>query len=264
MRARRKLGRKPGPRSELGAGFHRGHGSQRQGASRSVVKAVAPGPIKRMLDLGGGSGAYSIAFAKAIAGLKSEILDLAEVIPLLQEYIQKAGLADRISTRAGDMLHAPLGEAYDLILISAICHMFSPEENRSLLQRAYTALAPKGQVVVQDFILEPGKTAPRFAALFSLNMLVGTQAEQLQRAGICGVVAQCRFCRCSAGSIAGTGQSDDCEEIVSEVSGQTIYRKACFKTRSVLRKDRNAILSVAKERTLRMAPRSNPITNWPD
>lgn len=163
----------------------------------SVVKAVAPGPIKRMLDLGGGSGAYSIAFAKAIAGLKSEILDLAEVIPLLQEYIQKAGLADRISTRAGDMLHAPLGEAYDLILISAICHMFSPEQNRSLLQRAYTALAPKGQVVVQDFILEPGKTAPRFAALFSLNMLVGTQggssysepeyAEWLRNAGFADV-----------------------------------------------------------------------------
>jgi len=54
--------------------------------------------------------------------------------------------------------------------------MFSPEENRALFQRAYRALAPKGQLAVQDFILEPGKTAPRAAALFSLNMLVGTQA----------------------------------------------------------------------------------------
>ena len=95
---------------------------------------------------------------------------------LAQEYIRKAGFAERVSTRAGDMLHAPLGENYDLILISAICHMFSSEQNRELLQRAYSALAPKGQLVVQDFILEPGKTAPRAAALFSLNMLVGTQA----------------------------------------------------------------------------------------
>jgi (2Fe-2S) ferredoxin/predicted O-methyltransferase YrrM len=142
----------------------------------AVVKAAGASAIKRMLDLGGGSGAYSIAFAQAIPGLKSEILDLADVIPLAQEYIRKAGLAERVSTRAGDMLHAPLGENYDLILISAICHMFSPEQNRELLQRAYSALAPKGQLVVQDFILEPGKTAPRAAALFSLNMLVGTQA----------------------------------------------------------------------------------------
>ncbi len=142
----------------------------------AVVKAVNAGAIKRMLDLGGGSGAYSIAFAKAIPGLQSEILDLAEVSPLAQEYIKTAGLDDRIRARAGDMLHDPLGENYDLILVSAICHMFSPEQNRQLVQRAYKALAPKGQLVVQDFILEPSKTAPRAAALFSLNMLVGTQA----------------------------------------------------------------------------------------
>ncbi|MGA9640830.1 MAG: methyltransferase [Terriglobales bacterium] len=142
----------------------------------AVIKAAAPGPIRRMLDLGGGSGAYSIAFARAIPTLESEVLDLAEVVPLTQEYIRNAGLSDRIQARAGDMLRDPLGSNYDLVLISAICHMFSPEENRDLFRRAYQALAPKGQIVVQDFILEPAKTAPRFAALFALNMLVGTRA----------------------------------------------------------------------------------------
>jgi hypothetical protein len=54
--------------------------------------------------------------------------------------------------------------------------MFSPEENRALFKRAHDALAPKGRLVVQDFILDASKTAPRFAALFSLNMLVGTKS----------------------------------------------------------------------------------------
>jgi cyclopropane fatty-acyl-phospholipid synthase-like methyltransferase len=129
-----------------------------------------------VLDLGGGSAAYSIAFARAVPGLTSDILDVADVVPLTQKYVQQAGLADRITARAGDMLRGPLGENYDLILILAICHMFSPEENRDLFKRAYRALAPKGRLVVQDFILEPTKTAPRAAALFSLNMLVGTRA----------------------------------------------------------------------------------------
>ncbi len=142
----------------------------------AVIKAVGTTGIKRMLDLGDGSGALSIAFGRATPGLKSEILDLGEVVPLAQEYIRKAGLVDRITTRAGDMLRDPLGENYDLILISEICHMFSSEENRRLFQRAYGALASGGRVVVQDFILEPSKTAPRAAALFSLNMLVGTRA----------------------------------------------------------------------------------------
>ena len=49
-------------------------------------------------------------------------------------------------------------------------------ENKDLVQRRFEALTPKGRVVIQDFILEPDKTAPKWAALFALNMLVGTQA----------------------------------------------------------------------------------------
>ncbi len=107
--------------------------------------------------------------------MTAEVLDLADVIPLTQKYIRRAGLADRIHARAGDMLLDPLGDGFDLVLLSAICHMFSPEENRALYQRVHAALAPGGRLLVQDFILEPEKTAPRFAALFSLNMLVGTR-----------------------------------------------------------------------------------------
>jgi len=142
----------------------------------AVVKAVGAKGVKRMLDLGGGSGAYSIAFARAIPELKSEILDVEAVVPLTRENIRKAGLADRISTRVGDMTRDPLGKNFDLVLASQICHMFSEDENRKLFKRVYEALAPGGRFVAQDFILEPSKTVPRAAALFSLNMLVGTEA----------------------------------------------------------------------------------------
>ena len=148
-----------------------------RGRARAVVQAVEVNGAQRMLDLGGGSGAYSIAFAKAAPGLRCEIVDLEDVLPITQDHVRKAGLTDRISTRAGDMLTVPLEPGkYDLVLLSAICHMFSPEENRELLQRAYRALAPRGQVVISDFVLEADKTAPRFGALFALNMLVGTRA----------------------------------------------------------------------------------------
>jgi (2Fe-2S) ferredoxin/predicted O-methyltransferase YrrM len=144
--------------------------------AEALVKAVSTAGMKRLLDLGGGSGAYSIAFVRATPGLQAEVMDLADVIRLAQENIRKAGLAGRITTTVGDMLRDSFGENYDVILLSAICHMFSPEENRKLLKKIYLALAAGGQVVVQDFILEASKTAPRAAALFSLNMLVGTRA----------------------------------------------------------------------------------------
>ena len=148
-----------------------------RGRARAIAQAVEINGAKRMLDLGGGSGAYSIAFVKSSPGLQSEIVDLAEVLPITQDYIRKAGLADRITTRPGDMLSVALEPAkYDLVLLSAICHMFSPEENKQLIERSYAALAPKGRLVISDFVLEADKTAPRFGALFALNMLVNTRA----------------------------------------------------------------------------------------
>jgi hypothetical protein len=54
--------------------------------------------------------------------------------------------------------------------------MLGAEENKNLVTRCFDALALKGRLVIQDFILEPDRTAPKSAALFALNMLVGTQA----------------------------------------------------------------------------------------
>ncbi|HMD98356.1 MAG TPA: methyltransferase [Terriglobia bacterium] len=141
-----------------------------------VVQAVGVEGVRRMLDVGGGSAAYSIAFARASAQLQAEVVDLPTVLPIAQGHIQDAGLAGRVQARAGDLRTDEFGEGYDLALISAICHMLDPEENRDLVRRCFAALAPQGRIVVQDFILEPDKTAPKFAALFSLNMLVGTRA----------------------------------------------------------------------------------------
>ena len=141
-----------------------------------VVKALGTDGVRRILDLGGGSGAYSIAFAKASPDAHCEILDLPEVLPLTSEYVHKAGVSKQISLRAGNMLHDDFGSGYDIVMLNAICHMFSEEQNLDIFRRARKALAPKGRLVVQDFILNPDKTGPQHAALFSVNMLVGTEA----------------------------------------------------------------------------------------
>jgi (2Fe-2S) ferredoxin/predicted O-methyltransferase YrrM len=141
-----------------------------------VVKALGTAGVRRILDLGGGSGAYSIAFAKASSDVRSEILDLPEVVPLTSEYVSQAGVSAQVSIRAGDMLHDNFGSGYDIIMLNAICHMFSEEQNLDIFRRARQALAQNGRLVVQDFILNPDKAGPQHAALFSVNMLVGTDA----------------------------------------------------------------------------------------
>ncbi len=139
-----------------------------------VMRAVGAEGFEKMLDVGGGSGAYSIAFAKANASLHADILDLEGVCSIARKHVALAGLNDRVKTRVGDLRKDAFGEGYDLVFVSAICHMLNPAENLDLLRKSHAALRPGGRVVVQDFILEADKTAPKSAALFSLNMLVGT------------------------------------------------------------------------------------------
>ena len=90
--------------------------------------------------------------------------------------MREAGLSDRVTTRVGDLNADDLGAGYDLVLISAICHMNSPAQNADLVRRAARALAPGGRVVVLDHVLEPDRTAPAPGAIFAVNMLVNTEA----------------------------------------------------------------------------------------
>jgi (2Fe-2S) ferredoxin/SAM-dependent methyltransferase len=139
-----------------------------------MVQAVGAEGICHLLDVGGGSGAYSIAFAQANPALRAEVFDLATVVPLATKHIAEAGLGDRVGTRVGDLRKDALGSGYDLVLLSAICHMLDPNENRDLMRRAFQALVPGGRIVIQDHIMNADKTSPRAGALFAINMLVGT------------------------------------------------------------------------------------------
>jgi (2Fe-2S) ferredoxin/SAM-dependent methyltransferase len=177
-----KAGR-PAPRRRLGdreddwtvpfiAAMHRNAATR----ARLVVEAVGAGAVKHMLDVGGGSGAYAIAFARANPELQAVVLDLATVLPITESHIAEAGLQGRVTTRAGDLRSDAFGSGYDLVFMSSVCHMLGPDGNRDLVGRAARALSPGGRVAVQDFIVDPDRTGPRHAVLFALNMLVGTEA----------------------------------------------------------------------------------------
>lgn len=145
------------------------------GRAPELVAAAGAGGVRRMLDLGGGSAAYSIAFARANPELRAEVLDLEAVVPITRRFIKAAGMEERVTVRAGDMLAGGFGTGYDLVLLASICHMFGPEENRALFQACAAALAPGGRLLVMDFLLDPQGTGPRWAALFALNMLTATR-----------------------------------------------------------------------------------------
>jgi len=142
----------------------------------ALIAALDLTGVHRALDVGGGSGGYAVALARAVPALRVEVLDLADVVPLTARYVAAAGVSDRVTAKAGDLNADDLGAGYDLVLISAICHMNGPAQNADLIHRAAKALAPGGRLVVHDHVLEPDRTAPKAGAIFAINMLVNTAA----------------------------------------------------------------------------------------
>jgi len=140
--------------------------------TESLAKALGLKGIKTMLDLGGGPGTNAIAMAKK--GVKATVFDLPETINIAKKVARREGVKG-IRFIAGDFHVDSIGSGYDLILLSQIFHAFSEEENIALLRKCKTAVNLGGKVVVQEFPINDNRTSPPYSALFSVNMLVGTE-----------------------------------------------------------------------------------------
>lgn len=128
-----------------------------------------------LLDIGGASGTWTIAFLRAHSAANATLFDLPHVIPQAESRIAQAGLSDRVQFVAGDFLVDPLPNGADLAWISAIVHQNSREENRRLFAAVREALAAGGQVLIRDVLMDESRTEPAAGALFAVNMLVGTE-----------------------------------------------------------------------------------------
>jgi len=139
-----------------------------------IVAKIKPGGARRLLDIGGASGTYTMAFLRAAPELRATLFDRPEVVPMAEERLRKAGMRDRVTLVGGDFDFDALPVGHDLAFLSAIIHQNSAEQNECLYRRVFHALQPGGRLVIRDHILEADRTAPRPAAIFAVNMLTGT------------------------------------------------------------------------------------------
>ncbi|MDR4509537.1 MAG: acetylserotonin O-methyltransferase [Candidatus Brocadiaceae bacterium] len=150
--------------------------------AEELCNAVDVNGSEYLLDVAGGPGVYSITLAKKHPHLQAVVYDLENVTHLTREFIEKAGMKDRIRTQAGNCLEDEFDKnTYDLILISNLLHIYNPANNKKILKKCWHALKDNGQVIIHEFVLDETATYPQFAALFGLNMLIGTQEGAVYR-----------------------------------------------------------------------------------
>jgi len=132
--------------------------------------------VKKILDVGGGSAAFSTEFIESKPDMKAVVFDLPNVVPITKEFISKDGMDDSIDTLTGNYLVDDLGSNYDMIFLSAIIHSNSFKENELLIKKCGEALNPGGQIVIVDYIMNEERTEPAAGAFFAINMLMNTEA----------------------------------------------------------------------------------------
>ncbi len=148
------------------------------GAGRAprVAAAIKPQDARRLLDVGGASGTYTLAMLAVNPALEATIFDQPDVVALARERCAAAGVSDRVTLVGGDFYTDELPGGHDLALLSAIIHQNSPPQNVALYEKVQRALVPGGRLVIRDHVLSPDRTSPRAGAVFAINMLVRTES----------------------------------------------------------------------------------------
>ena len=140
-----------------------------------VIQAVQPLRFQHLLDIGGASGTWTIAFLHACPSAQATLFDLPHVIPMAQRRLASAGLDKRVQLVAGNFMTDALPSGADLAWVSAIVHQNSRAQNRVLFARVLAALVPGGRIAIRDILMEEDRARPVAGALFAINMLVATE-----------------------------------------------------------------------------------------
>lgn len=140
-----------------------------------IVDRLKPLKFNHLLDIGGASGTWTIAFLRMAPQARATLFDLPTVIPLARNRIAKAGISDRVTFVAGDFYSDKLPVGADFAWLSAVAHQNSREQNRALFAKIYSSLQDNGVLVIRDAVMAPSRTSPAAGAMFAINMLVAAE-----------------------------------------------------------------------------------------
>ena len=159
---------------DAGIGGERFSSAQHSGSlgpARLLAKRLDLKGHRRLLDVGGGSGAYSIAFCAANPHLSATILDFPETVDTAKRHAREAGLADRIAHIAGNAITVDWPQGHDMVLISYVWSAVGEADVAVLAKRAADALPPGGLALIHDFMVHDAREGPRFAAWYLLGSI---------------------------------------------------------------------------------------------
>lgn len=170
--------------------FSRAQHAGSLGPAHLLSKKLDLAGARSLLDVAGGTGAYSITFCERNPGLHATILDFPTVIDVARRYVEEAGLADRIALIGGDARETVWPDGNDVVLMSYLLSAVDGNQIAPLVSQAFNALKPGGLLVLHDFMLTEDRTGPSSAALFFLQYLAYQPDARSFTAGELGSIVE--------------------------------------------------------------------------
>jgi acetylserotonin N-methyltransferase len=136
--------------------------------------------VRRILDVGGGSGCFMIAMAQAHPDpdLRCTIMELPAMCEVAKAYIESGEVSEKVDTVAVDMFRQPWPRGYDSVFFSNIWHDWNLRTCRWLAERTYEILPPGGRIMLHEMLLDNSSEGATTAAAFSMLMVLATQGQQ--------------------------------------------------------------------------------------
>jgi SAM-dependent methyltransferase len=177
------------------------HAAQHAGSlslGHALARRIDFRPFHCLLDLGGGSGAYTIEILRHYAHLRAILFDVPAVCEIAEEVLHQAGLAERACTMAGDYERDPLPSGPDVVLWSGNLHASSPTRCAQVLHNIAAVLPPGGMLLIHDYLLDDTRTGPLIPALLALHlMLVSEDGQVYSGAELRSLLTQAGFAEVS-------------------------------------------------------------------
>jgi len=152
------------------------------GEAEALKEIVNLSGLKKMVDVGGGSGLYSVALCQKYPELHSTIFDVKETLELTQEMLSNRPEKSRIDLREGDFLKDSLGEKLDIVLLSDV--IYEETKAKIVLQNSWDSLIRKGVLIIRGYYSDPMKSRPLFGALFAVKHLVDNAQRKIMTKSI--------------------------------------------------------------------------------
>ncbi len=129
--------------------------SELMAASQSMIanEILSAYPMhrhRRVLDVGGGQGAFIAAAAERAPEVELVLFDLPPVAARARRHIAALGLADRVEVVGGDVFEDPLPTGSDLVSLVRIIHDHNDDAALAILRSVRRALEPGGTVLVAE------------------------------------------------------------------------------------------------------------------